>query len=125
VEYVPWSPDTEVRAVQEASIGIMPLLDTEWNRGKCAYKALIYMACGLPVVMSPIGMNQELLELGECGLGPRSNREWVTVLGDLLSDPAECTRMGCVGRGVADDHFSVRMTVPRVAAELRTVANRR
>jgi len=75
VDYVPWAPAIEVSAVQDLQIGLMPLQDTDWTRGKCAFKMLTYMACGVPVVASPVGMNQDVLAMGRIGLrpGPRMN----------------------------------------------------
>jgi hypothetical protein len=65
-EYVPWSRETEVEALRTAAVGIMPLPDDAWNRGKCGFKLLQYMACGLPVVASPVGVNAEIV--GETGV---------------------------------------------------------
>ena len=62
-EFVQWSPEVEVSAMQSMDIGIMPLEDTPWNRGKCAYKMLLYMGCGLPVIASPVGMNSDVLAM--------------------------------------------------------------
>jgi glycosyltransferase involved in cell wall biosynthesis len=68
VESLVWSVETEASAIAECDIGIMPLLDSPWEQGKCAYKLIQYMACGLPAVAAPIGANREVLVHGETGL---------------------------------------------------------
>jgi hypothetical protein len=65
-EFVPWSPEREVEALRTASVGLMPLADDEWSRGKCGFKLLQYMACGLPCVASPVGVNAEIV--GDTGV---------------------------------------------------------
>ena len=64
IEFIRWSPENEVKGIQGMSIGIMPLEDSAWARGKCSFKMFQYMACGIPVVVSPIGMNVKVLSMG-------------------------------------------------------------
>jgi glycosyltransferase involved in cell wall biosynthesis len=80
VRYIPWSSQTEVTAVQQMDIGLMPLPNNEWTKGKCSFKMLQYMACAIPVIVSPVGMNLEVLELGEVGLSANSTSEWYDAL---------------------------------------------
>jgi glycosyltransferase involved in cell wall biosynthesis len=118
VEFIPWSPEAEVRAIQGMSIGIMPLEDNLWNRGKCAYKMLLYMSCGVPVVVSPVGMNDELLRAAPIGRGARNTEEWVDALGELLCRPEGAADMGQRGRDLVVERFSVSAIAPRLAAQL-------
>jgi glycosyltransferase involved in cell wall biosynthesis len=119
VEYIRWSPENEVRTIQEMAVGLMPLDDTPWSRGKCSYKMLLYMACGVPVVVSPVGMNAEVLALGTIGFGPRSGSEWTESLSWLLNNPEQASEMGSRGRQVAVEHFNLDALSPRFAAYLK------
>jgi glycosyltransferase involved in cell wall biosynthesis len=121
VEFVSWSVSREVEALQWSQIGIMPLDDGEWARGKCSYKMLTYLACGLPVVVSPVGMNRDVLGLGRVGLGALSCDEWVEGLEVLLTNPEQAAEMGRDGRRVAESFFSVGRVAMRLAEVLRGV----
>ena len=122
VDYVRWSPASEVSALQDLTVGIMPLRDGEWERGKCSYKMLLYMACGLPVVTSPVGMNVQVLAQGTVGYGPRTIDEWTDALLALVDDPAHAARLGAAGRAVVERRYSVERIGSRLAAHLRAVA---
>jgi glycosyltransferase involved in cell wall biosynthesis len=122
VEFVPWSPETEVQAIQGLDIGIMPLGDTLWNRGKCSYKMLLYMSCGVPVVVSPIGMNSEILNMGTVGAGASTTDDWVGALDQLLRNPQLAAAMGRRARDVVLQSYSINTLAPKLAAELLRVA---
>jgi glycosyltransferase involved in cell wall biosynthesis len=122
VEFVPWSPETEVRAIQGLDIGIMPLLDTVWSRGKCSYKMLLYMSCGVPVVVSPIGMNSEVLNMGTVGAGASTTDDWVGALEEVLGNPQLAADMGRRAREVVLQSYSINTLAPKLAAELLRVA---
>jgi len=119
VDYVPWSAASEVAELQSASVGLMPLDNTIWARGKCSYKMLCYMACGIPVVASPVGTNAEILQMAEVGLAAASPDEWVDGISWLLSTPTECARLGGNGRRVAVSRFSLHSLAPNLASELK------
>ncbi len=123
VEYTRWRPEAEVGTLQGTTVGIMPLADSSWERGKCSLKMLLYMACEVPVVVSPVGMNAEVLAKGEMGIGATSEDEWVDALVGLVADARERERMGKVGRRVIQEHYSIRVIAPRLACHLRAVAN--
>jgi glycosyltransferase involved in cell wall biosynthesis len=120
--FLPWSSQTELEVVQSLTAGIMPLHDSEWARGKCSFKMLLYMACSVPVVVSPVGMNGQVLERGPVGFGARSAREWEEALDLLLTDHAAAAEMGERGRRVVETEFSVRALTPRLAGILRRAA---
>jgi glycosyltransferase involved in cell wall biosynthesis len=122
LEIRPWSEATEVAAIQEMDIGIMPLPDTPWARGKCGYKLIQYMACGLPVVASPVGVNVEIVEHGVNGFLARTDAEWRDAIATLLADLELRARMGAAGRRKVEEHYSLQVWGPRVAQMLRSVA---
>ena len=110
-------------AIQTMDIGVMPLPDTAWARGKCGYKLIQYMACGLPVVASPVGVNKEIVEHGVNGFIAESDEEWRSAIETLLSDADLRRRMGAAGRKKVEDSYSLQVWGPRVAQMLRRVAD--
>lgn len=115
-EFIRWSESIEVESIQGMDIGIMPLEDSAWARGKCSYKMLQYMACGIPVVVSPVGMNAEVLSIAHSGIGAISMDEWCDAIVSLIKDSALRKKMGGLGRQVAVGSFSVTKVVPQIAA---------
>jgi glycosyltransferase involved in cell wall biosynthesis len=87
VEFRRWSLATEVSCFDGIGVGLMPLDDSPWARSKCAFKALQYLSLGIPAVVSPVGMNREVVRDGETGFLAASDREWISALDRLLSDP--------------------------------------
>lgn len=85
IEFVKWSEENEVETIQDMDIGIMPLEDDEWCRGKCSYKMLLYMACGVPVVASDVGMNSEILRKDSVDIGIKNNDEWCDKINLLIN----------------------------------------
>jgi glycosyltransferase involved in cell wall biosynthesis len=125
VDFRFWDPIREVADISDVTVGIMPLDDSDWSRGKCSYKMLTYMAVGASVVSSDIGMNSEIFRLGTCGLPARSLDDWVSALDQILSDPDGCRSMGSVGRSIAVTHFSITAIAPRLASVFRATAGNR
>jgi len=119
VESKPWSLETEVADSQAIDIGIMPLRDSPWARGKCAFKLIQYMSCGKPVVASPVGMNPKVVKDGVQGYLAATEEEWVEKLGRLVQDPALRREMGKQGRKLVESEYSVRVMAPRFVAALR------
>ena len=121
-EAVAWSEATEVQALQGAVAGIMPLHDSPWERGKCGYKLIQYMACGLPTVASDVGANQDIVVQGTTGFLARSTQDWLDSLDRLLQDPPLRQRMGDAGRSRVERHYCLQVTAPRLAQLLRRAA---
>jgi glycosyltransferase involved in cell wall biosynthesis len=123
LDNLPWTEDSEVARIHEMDIGIMPLTDTPWARGKCGYKLIQYMACGIPVIASPVGVNAEIVEHGVNGFLVSSDAEWAEALQILLHDPGLRARMGEAGRRKVEREYSLQVWGPRVAQMLRDVAS--
>lgn len=119
VEYIRWSPENEVRTIQEMTIGLMPTEDTLWARGKCSYKMLLYMSCGVPVVVSPVGMNNEVLSLGCIGFGARNHAEWADCMSSLLDNPEKGREIGSTGRRIVERYYSLHTLAPRLGKYIR------
>ncbi|MCK0171436.1 glycosyltransferase family 4 protein [Aliiroseovarius sp. S1123] len=123
LEILPWTEETEVSLIQSMDIGVMPLPNTDWARGKCGYKLIQYMACGLPVVASPVGVNSEIVEHGVNGFLAETDPEWRSAIETLLADGELRRRMGAAGRRKVEEHYSLQVWGPRVAQMLRSVAD--
>ena len=108
VERVPWSAATEAQALAGAHIGVMPLTDDEWARGKCAFKLLQYMAASLPCVASPVGANTEAVIDGVSGLHARTAEEWEAALERLIESPDTRRRFGAAGRARVESRFAMQ-----------------
>jgi Glycosyl transferases group 1 len=115
VENVPWSLADEVANLSGFDIGLMPLDDDPWTRGKCGYKALQYMAAGIPVVCSPVGMNVEIVQEGETGLLAGDLSTWEKQLSRLIESPELRRRLGAAGRHLALRQYSLGAMAPRLA----------
>ncbi len=104
-EFIEWSESSEYEDIADADIGIMPLVDDGFTRGKCAYKALQYMACGLPVVASDVGVNRKWIEETGAGLVVQPGG-WSSALTALLSNPEKRRSIGRSGWELVRDRFS-------------------
>lgn len=113
-EVIPWVEGDEVAQLQQLDAGIMPLLDSPWERGKCGFKLIQYMACGLPVVASPVGVNTEIVVDGENGFLASNQEEWIRALNRLRNDRELRRSMGAAGRDVVEERFSLQVTAPRL-----------
>jgi len=110
-----WSPGNEVRMVQQMDVGLMPLDGSEAARGKCGFKMLSYMSVGLPVVVSPVGVNEEILGYDGVGLAATSGDGWYAALKRLFTERELGPQMGSAGRRVVEEHYSVRANAPKLA----------
>jgi glycosyltransferase involved in cell wall biosynthesis len=117
-----WSQESEARLLQMLDIGIMPLPDDLWARGKCGYKLIQYMAAGLPVVASPVGVNTEIVQQGVNGFLAATPDEWLTALRTLVNDRELRRKMGADGRRRVEERYSVDAVRGRLAEVLRKAA---
>ncbi len=115
VRYVKWVPDQEIAILGQMDVGLMPLPFDDWSLGKCSFKMLQYMAAGLPVVASPVGMNVEILSMGDIGFASVTSGDWYEALSSLYHDRALARRYGANGRRIVEKQFS-RRVVSRVLA---------
>jgi glycosyltransferase involved in cell wall biosynthesis len=124
VEVVPWRAGTEVSDLSRIDIGVMPLPDDEWSRGKCGLKALQYMALGIPTVCSPVGVNTEIILDGRNGLIASTEEEWIDRLVRLLKSPDLRAQLGRAGRATVEARYSASSQAARVLAVLESVVSR-
>ncbi|WP_370402018.1 glycosyltransferase family 4 protein [Sulfitobacter sp. JB4-11] len=120
IALVPWVEAKEVREIQQFDIGVMPLPDTPWARGKCGYKLIQYMACGIPVIASPVGVNTEIVEHGVNGFLARSEAEWIDAIETLKNDVALRHRMGDAGREKVEKHYSLQVWAPKLVEMIKS-----
>jgi glycosyltransferase involved in cell wall biosynthesis len=118
LEFERWSLEREATCLENTDVGVMPLRDTPWNRGKCSAKALQYMAMGRPAVVSPVGMNREVVAHGVSGFFAETPEQWIARLEELAADRALARRMGDAARASVEERFDLGRVAARVAALL-------
>lgn len=119
---VPWCEDNEAEELARFDIGVMPLPDEPWERGKCGYKLIQYMAAGRPVVASPVGVNVTLVRHGVNGFLAEDEESWMEALGRLAADPDLRARMGAAGRRMVEERYNLAVATPPLAQALREAA---
>ena len=117
-----WALTREVQLFNTCDVGVYPLADDEWSKGKCGFKAIEFMACGVPVVASAVGVNREIIDDGVNGFLAADEDEWVEKVGRLLSDAALRRRFAESGRRTIQERYSVQVNARKLAATLRAVA---
>lgn len=120
VQVEPWVEATEAHEIGKFDVGVMPLPDDDWERGKSGYKLIQYMACGRPVVASPVGVNEEIIDEGENGFLARSTDDWVDALLALKENAHLRKEMGVQGRKRVEESYCTTVTAPRLAELLRS-----
>jgi glycosyltransferase involved in cell wall biosynthesis len=125
VEWLPWRAETEVEDLRPLDVGVMPLPEDRWSKGKCGMKALQYMGLGIPAVCSPVGVNAEIVRDGENGMLATTDAEWVEKLGRLLGDASLRARLGRAGRATVEARYSAAVVAPLFLSVLESVARGR
>jgi glycosyltransferase involved in cell wall biosynthesis len=115
VENVPWALAEEAANLRSLDIGLMPLDDDPWARGKCGYKALQYMAVGVPVVCSPVGMNVNIIQEGENGLLASDPDAWERQISRLVESSELRQRLGAAGQRSVEQNYSLTLMAERLA----------
>lgn len=117
----PWSSATEIDEIRRYDIGIKPMPDTPWSRGKCPMKELQYMALGVPAVCSSVGASVEVVRSGENGFLAAGQEQWLEHLTRLIDDPALRRRIGLAGRGTVQEQYSTKVCAGRFAEAVWSV----
>src|SRR5262249_52339431 len=119
--YVEWNLQEELTFFAHFDIGVMPLRDSAFARGKCGFKLIQYMAAGLPVVASPVGANCEVVQDGSNGFLARTDEDWTLRLRQLIDDRGLRQRMGANGRALVRRSYSAQYCWPVYASVLTGV----
>jgi len=124
VEIRSWSEKTEVANIQSFDVGIMPLQNGAWEQGKCGYKLIQYMACGKPIIASPVGVNQQIVEDGVNGFLAESTDNWISTLKVLQGNCTLRENMGRNGRIKVEKQYCLQVTCPHLLSLLKSVVKR-
>jgi glycosyltransferase involved in cell wall biosynthesis len=122
-EFLSWSENSEVKSIQTFDVGIMPLPDTPWAKGKCGYKLIQYMACGVPVVASDIGANKDIIDHGQQGFLTTTLKDWYEAIKALYSSADLRKSMSHESRDRVEKRYHLGVTAPVLEKHLRRVAS--
>src|SRR5690606_15977874 len=116
---IPWEEKEEVNEIKKFDIGIMPLADSPWEKGKCSYKLIQYMACGVPVVASPVGTNLEVVEDNSNGFLANDKIEWYQKLEQYILSPALREKHGNYGYQMVQEKYNIEAVLAKLITILR------
>jgi glycosyltransferase involved in cell wall biosynthesis len=117
----PWSLDEEIEDLMTFDIGIMPMPDNEWTKGKCGFKVILYMSMGIPCVCSPVGVNREIIIDGVNGFLARTEEDWIEKLVLLIESSEMRKRLGMAGRKTVEEKYSLSVNIPRYLEALQRI----
>lgn len=120
--FLPWTAEKEVEGLQQIDIGLMPLEDKPFERGKCGLKAIQYMGCGTPALVSPVGVNEQIVKHGETGFHCRAVDDWVGYLRQLIRNPGMRLQIGRLARERVETYYSVSSLLPRMVSLFHDVS---
>jgi glycosyltransferase involved in cell wall biosynthesis len=123
-QFIRWTEATEYGSLVQGDIGLMPLYDNDWCRGKCGYKIIQYMACGIPAVASPVGFNAQLIRDGENGFLADSEEDWVRKISLLLEDKKAYMDMSLKARRTFEEGYRVEPSAKKLSGYLRSLTGR-
>ena len=123
IEELQWSEASEISLINSFDVGVMPLPDDAWARGKCAFKLIQYMACGIPVIASPVGANTDVVT-ANCGLLAASGIEWLEAFRTIRDNPKRAAEMGEAGRDRVEREYSLHRNLPVLAEVIVSTAGR-
>lgn len=121
VQHRPWELAREAEEFRSCDIGVYPLWTDEWARGKCGFKALQFMASGVPVVASSVGANLEIIQDGVNGFLAATEEEWISKLARLIENPVLRREIGLAGRRTVEERYSLDLAVPKLLEVIRIV----
>jgi len=124
IEAMQWRSETEIDDLSAIDIGLMPLPDDNWSKGKCGLKALQYMALGIPTICSPVGVNSTIIRDGVNGFLAADPAEWVEKIKILIHDPELRQKIGLAGRETVEREYSAKIIAPKVTDVLKAVAQK-
>lgn len=124
-ESLKWRSETEIEDLEKIDIGLMPLPDENWSRGKCGLKALQYMALGIPTICSPVGVNSTIIEDGENGFLADGKEEWLDKLKKLLHSYKLRQKLGLAGRRTVEENYSAISQAPNVFEVFQKAINKK
>ena len=119
-----WALEDENSDLQDIDIGLAPLPNHEWTKGKCATKLLQYLSVGIPVVCSPVGVHNEIIQEGVNGLFAASMKEWVEKIALFMKDKSLRERIGLEGKKTVESHYSLKANVPKFINAIKGIQNR-
>ena len=121
VRFIQWSPENEIEFLKKMSVGLMPLTNDDWSRGKCAFKALQYMATGLPVIASPVGMNKEVIQHMKNGFLADHANEWIDILNKLYHQKIDTVQLAAAARKTVTEQYSINVCGEKLLSMLDSV----
>ena len=119
-----WSEKEEIADLKSLDIGVMPLSDDPWSRGKCGLKIMQYYGVGIPVVCTPVGINRDVVQDGINGFWAATREEWIEKLSTLIEDSSLRQEMGLRGREIVRESYSIQACAPRFYKVLNEVAKK-
>jgi glycosyltransferase involved in cell wall biosynthesis len=120
IKFIKWNQQTEIEDLSQINIGIMPLPNDEWAKGKCGFKGLQYMALEIPTIMSPVGVNTEIIQDGVNGFLASTEEEWLSKLGLLIQSEKLRKKLGKAGRQTVIDNYSIEANKEKYLTLLST-----